>query len=109
LWRVLGHEVPVRTIVGYVEGYKKPFTLVTSALDLTGLKMVEQFAARFQQEDGFRALKRRLGWEKYRAWTQNPIEPTSQTQWVMLSLLRLAHCRLDAAGEVDWWFRPPWN
>jgi hypothetical protein len=21
----------------------------------------------------------------------------------------LAQCRLDSAGEVDWWFRPPWN
>ncbi len=26
-----------------------------------------------------------------------------------LSLLRLAQFRLQAAGEVDWWFRPPWN
>ena len=26
-----------------------------------------------------------------------------------LSLLRLAQLRLESAGEVDWWFRPPWN
>ena len=26
-----------------------------------------------------------------------------------LSLLRLAQFRLESAGEVDWWFRPPWN
>ena len=26
-----------------------------------------------------------------------------------LSLLRLAQFRLEAAGAVDWWFRPPWN
>jgi len=37
-----------------VEGYKKRFTLVTSAVELTGLAMVELFAARFRQEDGFR-------------------------------------------------------
>ena len=24
-----------------------------------------------------------------------------------VSLLRLAQFRLEAAGEVDWWFRPP--
>jgi hypothetical protein len=109
LWRVLGHEVPVKAIVAHVEGYKKRFTLVTSALELTGLQMVELFAARFRQEDGFRDLKQRLGWEECRAWTKNPIERTTQAQWITLSLLRLAQFRLDAAGEVDWWFRPPWN
>ena len=109
LWRVLGHEVPVKVIVAKVEGYKKRFSLVTSALNLTGLQMVELFAARFRQEDGFRDLKQRLGWEECRAWTKNPIERTSQAQWVTLSLLRLAQFRLETAGEVDWWFRPPWN
>lgn len=109
LWRVLGHEVSVKAIVAKVEGYKKRFTLVTSALDLTGLQMVALFAARFRQEDGFRDLKQRLGWEECRAWTRNPIERTSQAQWVTLSLLRLAQFRLDAAGAVDWWLRPPWN
>jgi hypothetical protein len=109
LWRVLGHEVPVKAIVAWVEGYKKRFTLVTSAVELTGLQMVELFAARFRQEDGFRDLKQRLGWEECRAWTRNPIERTSQAQWVTMSLLRLLQFRLEACGEVDWWFRPPWN
>ena len=36
--------------------------------------MVELFAARFRQEDGFRDLKQRLGGEECRAWTANPIE-----------------------------------
>ena len=44
LWRVLGHEVPVKAVVANVEGYKKRFTLVTSAVELTGLQMVELFA-----------------------------------------------------------------
>jgi DDE superfamily endonuclease len=109
LWRVLGHEVPVKAIVAYVEGYKKRFTLVTSAVELTGLQMVELFAARFRQEDGFRDLKQRLGWEECRAWTKNPIERTSQAQWVTMSLLRLLQFRLEGSGEVDWWLRPPWN
>ena len=59
LWRVLGWEVPVKAIVAYVEGYKQRFTLVTSAVELTGLQMVELFTARFRQEDGFRDLKQR--------------------------------------------------
>ena len=37
LWRVLGWEVPVKVIVASVEGYKERFTLVTSAVELTGL------------------------------------------------------------------------
>jgi DDE superfamily endonuclease len=109
LWRVSGHDVPVKVVVAKVEGYKKRFTLVTSALELSGLQMVELFAARFRQEDGFRDLKQRLGWEECRAWTRNPIERTSQAQWVTMSLLRLAQFRLEAAGEVDWWYRPPWD
>ena len=101
--------MPVRAVVAQVEGYTKRFTLVTSAVELTGLQMVELFAARFRQEDGFRDLKQRLGWEECRAWTKNPIERTSQAQWVTMSLLRLAQFRLESAGEEDWWFRPPWN
>jgi hypothetical protein len=109
LWGVLGHDVKVKAVVAQVEGYKERFTLVTSALELTGLQMVELFCARFRQEDGFRDLKQRLGWEECRAWTKNPIERTSQAQWMTLSLLRLAQFQLEKAGEVDWWFRPPWN
>jgi hypothetical protein len=109
LWRVAGHEVAVKAVVASVEGYKKRFTLVSSAVELTGLQMIELFAARFRQEDGFRDLKQRLGWEECRAWTKAPIERTSQAQWVTLSLLRLAQFRLELAGDVDWWFRPPWN
>jgi hypothetical protein len=109
LWHVLGWEVPVKAIVAYVEGYKERFTLVTSAMELTGPQMVELFAARFRQEDGFRDLKQRLGWEECRAWTAKPIQRTSQAQWVTMSLLRLLQFRLEACGEVGWWLRPPWN
>jgi hypothetical protein len=109
VWRVSGHEVPVKAVAACVEGYKKRFTPVTSAAGLTGFQVVELFAARFRQEDGFRDLKPRLGWEECRAWTRNPIERTSQSQWVTMSLLRLAQFRLQAEAEVGWWFRPPWN
>ena len=61
-----------RRLSPQVEGYKKRFTLVTSAVELTGLQMVELFTARFRQEDGFRDLKQRLGWEECRAWTSQP-------------------------------------
>jgi hypothetical protein len=109
LWRVLGYDVTVKAVVAEVEGYKKRFTVVTSAVGLTGLQAVELFAARFRQEDGFRDLKQRLGWEECRAWTKAPIERTTQVQWVAMSLLRLLQFRLDAEGSPEWWSPPPWN
>ena len=99
----------VKAVVAQVEGYRKRFTLVTSATDLTGLQAVELFAARFRQEDGFRDLKQRLGWEEGRAWTKNPIVRTTQALFVTLTLLRLLQLRLEAQGPGDWWLRPPWN
>jgi hypothetical protein len=109
LWRVLGHEVPVKAVVAKVEGYRKRFHLVSSATALTGLQIVELFGARFRQEDGFRDLKQRLGWEECRAWTKKPVLRTSWAEMVALSLLRLLQFRLEKLGETDWWLRPPWN
>src|SRR5205085_12178146 len=95
LWRVLGHETPVKAVVAEVEGYRQRFTLVTSALGLTGLQVLELFCARFRQEDGFRDLKQRLGWEECRAWTKDPILRTTQVVFVTLTVLRLLQFRLE--------------
>lgn len=109
LWRVLGHDEQIKAVVAEVAGYGKRFTLVTSARDLTGLQVVELFCARFRQEDGFRDLKQRLGWEECRAWTKNPIERTTQTLLVTMTLLRLLQYRLDEEVGDDWWLHPSWN
>jgi len=109
LWRVLGHDVPVQAVVAKVEGYRKRFTLVSSATDLSGLQVVELFCARFRQEDGFRDLKQRLGWEECRAWTRNPIERTTQTLFVTLAALRLLQLALQEEEGDTWWLHPPWN
>jgi hypothetical protein len=109
LWRVLGAETPVKAVVAEVEGYRQRFTLVTSALGLTGVQVVELFCARFRQEDGFRDLKQRLGWEECRAWTKNPIERTTQTLFVTLTALRLLGLRLNDEAGDSWWLHPPWN
>jgi hypothetical protein len=109
LWRVLGHDVPVKAVVAEVEGYKKRFTLVSSATGLTGLQLVELFCARFRQEDAFRDLKQRLGWEECRAWTRQPIERTTQALLATLTALRLLQLELEGEGGDDWWLRPPWN
>jgi Transposase DDE domain len=109
LWRVLGHDVPVKAVVAKVEGYRKRFTLVSSATDLSGLQLVELFCARFRQEDGFRDLKQRLGWEECRAWTRNPIERTTQTLFVTMTALRLLQLALQEQEGDTWWLHPPWN
>jgi hypothetical protein len=109
LWRVAGPMVAVKAVVAEVEGYRKRFTLVSSATDLTGLQLVELFCARFREEDGFRDLKQRLGWEECRAWTKLPIVRTTQAQLLVMTLLRLLQFRLEEAEGDSWWFHPPWN
>jgi hypothetical protein len=109
LWRVLGHDVPVKAVVAVVEGYRKRFTLVSSATDLSGLQLVELFCGRFRQEDAFRDLKQRLGWEECRAWTRNPIERTTQALFVTMTALRLLQLALQEQRGDDWWLLPPWN
>jgi hypothetical protein len=92
-----------------VEGYRQRFTLVSSARALSGLQLVELFAARFRVEDGFRDLKQRLGWEECRAWTKQPILRSTQLQLLAMSLLRLLQFRLEEVAGDTWWFHPPWN
>ena len=99
----------VKVVVAQVEGYPKRFTLLSTAVRLSGLQMVELFAARFRQEDAFRDLKQRLGWEECRAWTRNPIERTTQALFVTMTLLRLLQFELDRRGAEGWWSAPPWN
>jgi len=99
----------VKAVVAEVEGYRQRFTLVSSAVGLSGLQVVELFCARFRQEDGFRDLKQRLGWEECRAWTKNPIVRTTLTLFATLTALRLLQFRLQEEEGEDWWLHPPWN
>jgi hypothetical protein len=91
-------------------GYKDPWFLITSALYLSAAQVVEAWAARFRQEDGFRDHKQRLGMEECRPWTKKPILRTFQVQLVALARLRLLHARLDQAwGPGSWRLTPEWN
>lgn len=93
-----------------VEGYDRPWFLVTTALDLSGEQVVEAFAGRFRQEDGFCDHKQRLGMEECRAWTKEPVLRTFQVQMVAMTLLRLMQFRLDAGwGDGTYWLKPEWN
>jgi hypothetical protein len=94
-WAVSGPAIPVHVFVVAMEGYKEPWFLVTTALDLTAAQVVEVFTARFRQEDAFRDHKQRLGMEECRAWTKEPLLRTFQVQLVALILLRLLQARLN--------------
>ena len=109
LWHSAGPTHPVMVVIAEVEGYTKRWTLVTSSERLTGLEVVEVFAARFRQEDTFRDLKQRLGAEDCRAWTKAPILRTFQAEMVALTALRLLAQRLDEErGVGSWWSPQPW-
>lgn len=108
-WSVSGPYIPVHVFVVEVPGYREPWFLVTTALELSAAQVVEAFAARFRQEDGFRDHKQRLGMEECRAWTREPVQRTFQVQMVALTLLRLLQFRLDQTwGEGSWWHKPEW-
>jgi DDE superfamily endonuclease len=66
-WAVSGPQIPVHIFVVHMTGYKEPWFLVTSALDLSAAQVVEAFTARFRQEDAIRDHKQRLGMEECRA------------------------------------------
>jgi hypothetical protein len=109
-WAVSGWQHLVHAFVFEVEGYEKPWYLISTALDLSAEQVVEIFAARFRQENGFRDHKQRLGMEECRAWTKEPILRTFQVQMIALTLLRLLQFRLDKAwGKGEWWAKPEWN
>lgn len=109
LWGALGHDVPVKAVVAEVEGYRQRFTLVSSATEPSGLVVVELFCARFRQEDAFRDLKGRLGWEECRAWTRNPIERTTPALLATMAALRRLPFEPQGRRGDDWWLHPPWN
>ncbi len=109
-WSVSGAEPLVDAYVFEVEGYRKPWYTVTSALDFSASQVVAAFAARFRQEDGFRDQKQRLGMEECRAWTKEPVLRTFQVQMIAQTLLRLMQFRLDREwGQPTWWSSPAWN
>lgn len=109
LWKAIGAAHPVVVVIAEVEGYKDPWYLVTSSKALTGLEVVEVFAARFRQEDTFRDVKQWLGAEECRAWTKAPIMRTFQTELLALTVMRLLAKRLDETRGIDgWWSPQPW-
>jgi len=108
-WAVSGPDTAVRAYVFEVEGYSRPWFIVTSALDLSAEQVLEAYTARFRQEDSIRDHKQRLGMEEVRAWTKAPVLRTFMVQQLCMTLMRLLQWEwADRKGE-DWCPAPPWN
>jgi hypothetical protein len=108
-WSVSGPQQLMDAYVFEVAGYDKPWSTITSAVDLSAAQVLSANAGRFRQEDAFRDHKQRLGMEECRAWTKQPILRTFQVQMLALTLLRLMQYRLDATCGARWRPAPPWN
>jgi len=107
-WHPAGAGARVHTFVFQVEGYKKPWYLVTSDLQLEAEQVVEFYAACFAQEDGHRDLKQHLGLGAGQGRLKNVVLRTFQLRLVEMTLLRVLGAALNLAYGDVWWSRPPW-
>jgi len=108
-WSVSGPGNPMHMFVFEVEGYNKPWFIVTSALDLSAAQVLEAYTARFRQEDCIRDHKQRMGMEEARAWTKAPVLRTFTVQQLSITLLRLVQWEWEKHHGEGWCPAPAWN
>jgi len=107
-WHPAGSEARVHAFAFEVEGYKKPWYLVTSDLRLEAEELVELYAARFAQEDAHRDLKQHLGLGAGQGRVKDVVLRTFQLRLLTMTLLRVLGTALDLAHGDAWWTKPPW-
>ena len=107
-WHPAGAQARVHAFAFQVEGYKKPWYLVTSDLRLKPPQVVEFYAARFAQEDAHRDLKQQLGLGAGQGRLKSVVLRTFQLRLLAMTLLRVLGAALDLAHGDAWWRRPPW-
>jgi hypothetical protein len=107
-WHPAGARARMHAFSFRIDGYERPWHLVTSDLDLQAQEVVELYAARFTQEDAHRDLKQQLGLGACQGRLKNSVLRTMQLRLVTMTLLRRLQERLDAQQGEPWWPRPPW-
>ena len=107
-WHPAGAHGRVHAFAFHVEGYKKPWYLVTSDLGLKAKQVVEFYAARFVQEDAHRDLKQQLGLGAGQGRLKSVVLRTLQLRLLAMTLLRVMGAALDLAHGESWFSRPPW-
>jgi len=107
-WHPAGSQGRVHAFVFQIEGYKKPWYLVTSDLGLNAEQVVELYAARFSQEDAHRDLKQHMGLAAGQGRLKSVVLRTFQLRLAAMTLLRALGQRLNLAEGEAWWAKPPW-
>ena len=107
-WHPAGASARVHAFAFQVQGYKRPWHLVTSELELKAQEVLEFYAARFSQEDAHRDLKQQLGLGAGQGRLKNVVLRTLQLRLVAMTLLRVLGAGLDLARGDGWWGKPPW-
>jgi hypothetical protein len=107
-WHPAGPDARLHAFAFRIEGYKKPWYLVTSDLGLNPEEVLELYAARFTQEDGHRDLKQHVGLGVCQGRVKNVVLRTFQLRLAAMTLLRALGERLELAEGDAWWPKPPW-
>ena len=107
-WHPGGPEARVHAYAFEIEGYKKPWYLVTSDLRLKAKEVLQLYAARFTQEDAHRDLKQHIGLGCCQGRLRNVVLRTFQLRLAAITLLRVLGQYLDLAEGDAWWGKPPW-
>jgi hypothetical protein len=107
-WHPAGSDARVHAFAFEVEGYKKPWYLVTSDLRLGAEQVIEFYAARFAQEDAHRDLKQQLGLGAGQGRLKSVVLRTLQLRLLAMTLLRVMGAALDLTHRDAWFSRPPW-
>jgi hypothetical protein len=107
-WHPAGAEARLHAFAFRIDGYQRPWHLVTSDLELEAQEVVELYAARFAQEDAHRDLKQQLGLGTCQGRLKNSVLRTFQLRLVTMTMLRALQELLDAQQSAPWWSKPPW-
>ena len=107
-WHPAGAEELVHVFAFQVQGYGKPWYLVTSDPGLTAEQVIEYYAARFVQEDAHRDLKQQLGLGTGQGRLKNVVLRTFQLRLIVMTLLRVLGAALELAYGREWFNMPPW-
>ena len=107
-WAPAGDKARVNAFAFKIQGYKNPWYLVCSDLDLCPEDVMEIYAARFCQEDAHRDLKQLCGFGTGQGRLKNVVIRTMQLRLIEMTLLRILSTQLGQIQEERWWPKPPW-
>ncbi len=107
-WAPAGDKARVNAFAFKIQGYKNPWYLVCSDLDICPEDVVEIYATRFCQEDAHRDLKQICGFGSGQGRLKNVVIRTMQLRLLEMTLLRILSIQIGELQKERWWPKPPW-